>query len=152
MLMVSTLKYDILELFLKYGFDVNRTLYFNGQEYNLLFFISEKTYIFNKSCIDLILKYGININSKLKYNIDFRHKISFKFGHNNVTSSSQENSIFDLLIVKALNKHNYQYIILLIIFEYYGYKKENILLLRNAIDNLNENSIIKLAKCRFRIY
>jgi len=146
MQLISFDKYDILELFLKNGFDVNRTLYFDGKEHNLLFYISERIHSVSGSNIHSILKYGINIDSKLKFNIDYEYRVQNIFGFYDKISSSKENSIFDLLIKKIIN-YNFEYHLIMfeIIFNYYCNIKENILLLKKCINNLNEDSFRILA-------
>ena len=145
MLLVSSEKYDILELFLKNGFDVNRTLYFDGEEHNLLFYISERVHKITESTIDTILNYGINIDSKLKFNIDYLYTANTIYGFIEKTFSCKENTIFDLLIEKIINDFEYHFMILHYIFNYYCNIKENILSLRKCIDNLSDNTIKILA-------
>jgi len=140
-------KYEILELFLKNGFDVNRTLCFDGKEHNLLFYISERIHNVSRFSIETVLKYDIDINSKLKFNIDYQYRIRSIRGFIEKTISSKKNSILDVLIKNIMDYDSeYHYNILLTIFNYYCNIKENILILKYSIDNLNENSYRILVK------
>ena len=146
MLLISSDKYDILELFLKNGFDVNRTLYFDGKEHNLLFYISERIHGEPRFSIETLLKYGINIKSKLEFNIDYQYRVRSIFEFLEETSSSKKNSILDILIDRYINYDSeYHYKMLFVIFNYYSNIKADILLLREAIENLNEYSFRILA-------
>jgi len=123
--LIFSVKYDILELFLKNGFDINGTLFFNGVEHNLLSYFLYNVYDINKSNIHILLKYGIDINKKLKNNVDFvnsifkeecRKIIFFK----TIPAYIKDNSILDLLIKENIyNISEYHYSMLFIIFDYY---------------------------------
>ena len=124
-LMYFFIKYDfqMLNLLLKHGFDINSTIYYKNKEYNLFFYLLDIKCRFCNYDITYLLTNGIDINAKLKFNLN---DISLKC------------NITDLLITKISNRNYYK--VLTTIFEYYLRKNENISLLKKNINDLNENS------------
>ncbi|KAG4094207.1 ankyrin [Neocallimastix lanati (nom. inval.)] len=131
-------KHKIIDLFFKNEFDINNTLYFNGKEHNILFYISEKVTIISVSTIITILKNDINIDSKLNFSINYTSILDeLLYG----PSRSYYNNIFDLLIYKyLLFDSEYHLKILKLIFEYYCNIKIYILPLKKSLSDLSKNT------------
>ncbi|ORX81901.1 ankyrin [Anaeromyces robustus] len=126
-------KMDMLELFLKNGFDINGTMYFEKDEYNLLFyeinFDPFEEDVFEKFIF--LLDHGIDINALINYDINFTHRTDL---------NNEYNTIIDFLIQTFFKYDNMvSYKALKLIFDYCKKKeKEN-------DDNDQKKNIIDLS-------
>jgi len=132
MILLEKNDYEMLELLLKHGFDINYILDYNNNEYNLFFYLLDIKSNVTQKDISFLINNGININAKLNFKIENDHLFN---------SSSLEYNITDLLIHKIVKENsNNHYDILKYVFGFSSIDKENILLLKNNIDNLNKLS------------
>jgi len=132
MILLEKNDYEMLELLLKHGFDINTTVNYNNNEYNLFFYLLDIKNNVTQKDISFLINNGINLNAKMNFKLENDHLFN---------SSSLEYNITDLLIHKIVKENsNNHYDILKYVFGYSSIDKENILLLKNNIDNLNKLS------------
>ena len=124
----------MLELLLKHGLDINETIYYNNNEYNLFFYLINIKETVSEFDIQFLISHGININSKLDYKLD-----NDLFFFNN-----QKCNITDLIIHKIVKSSFSAFNILIDIFSYYYIYEGNLVLLKKNINSLNKSSYKKL--------
>ncbi|ORX86697.1 ankyrin [Anaeromyces robustus] len=129
--------YEILELFIKYGFNINGTITYENYEYNLLSYLLEIRQGDISNGLIILLQNNIDINKKLNYDPEyFLPKPNVKI------------SIIDILIYKILRKSSQVHLdILILIFDICFVENQKFTSIRKIIDNLSSESYKNIVLC-----
>ncbi|KAL6607118.1 ankyrin [Neocallimastix californiae] len=136
--LIKDSKYKQFEIFLEHNFSINSTMYFEKDEYNILFYEihfepNENVAIKN---VKYLLNHGINVNAVLNFDIEYTHFSDL---------NQESNRIIDSLICTTfINKSEFSFRVLSEIIKFYSNKNkmdDTVL----ELDNLNQKTFKTLA-------
>ncbi|ORX86700.1 hypothetical protein BCR32DRAFT_275202 [Anaeromyces robustus] len=127
--------YEIFELFIKYGFNINGIITYENYEYNLLLYLLEIKQTNIKNGLILLIQNNIDINKKLNYEYPY-------------IPTKVKNSVIDILVYKILRNSSQVHLdILILIFDICFVEIQKFTSIRKIIDNLSSESYKNIVLC-----